>query len=250
MRALVMAAGLGTRLRPLTDTLPKPLVPVRGRPMVEYVLGNLARAGVAEAIVNIHYLPEKMRAFAEAWNRGGGLPALRIQDESGGILGSGGAVALAAEWLFERGSCALICNADVIGTPDLGALAERHRRLAATRGVECTLSLMRHPGAGVKYNGLRREGDLVVSFGKGALPAGGFWHFPGYYAIGAEIRGRLSGTAGSFSIVEKVWEPLAREGKLGAWEYTGPYFDLGTVEDLKKAEEAIEESDKRAGEAG
>jgi Nucleotidyl transferase len=151
-----MAAGLGTRLRPLTDTLPKPLVPVRGRPMVEYVLEELARAGVAEAVLNVHYLPGKMREFVQAWNVRGGIPRLREQDEVREILGSGGAVALAAPWLFERDTSAIVCNSDVIASPDYQAFLRAHRRLRDAHGVECTLAVVRNPDVGVKYTGLRR----------------------------------------------------------------------------------------------
>lgn len=242
MRALVMAAGLGTRLRPLTDSLPKPLVPVLGKPMVEYVLEGLAAGGVAEATINVHYLPDKLRGFVEAWNRRGGRPFLRLQDESREILGSGGAVALAAPWLFERGSAALVCNSDVLADPDLAALAAEHGRLAAGKGVECTLAVMRHPEAGLKYTGVRRRGDLVTGFERASGPDPEFWHFPGYYLIGAEAAARLPPAGASFSIVDELWKPLAREGRLGAWEYDGPYRDLGTPDDLREAEAALKGS--------
>lgn len=238
MRALVMAAGLGTRLRPLTDTLPKPLVPVRGRPMVEYVLEELARAGVAEAVLNVHYLPGKMREFVQAWNVRGGIPRLREQDEVREILGSGGAVALAAPWLFERDTSAIVCNSDVIASPDYQAFLRAHRRLRDAHGVECTLAVVRNPDVGVKYTGLRREADLITAFEKnGADPT--LWHFPGFYVIEKSATARLPKTGASFGIVDELWRALAREGKLGAWEYGGPYFDLGSVEDLRAAEAAM-----------
>lgn len=229
MRAMVMAAGLGTRLRPLTDSLPKPLVPVGGKPMVEYVLANLAKHGVKEALLNIHYLPEKMRSFVEAWNRAGGKPHLSVQDESGKILGSGGGVALAASWLFAEGEEAIICNSDVLAEPDLTALLKAHR----SSGLPCTLMVMPHPEAGKKFTGLRVSGGKVISFEKSG---GGLFHFPGYYVIGSEAASRMPAAGEEFSIVEKLWRPLAAEGKLGAFLYEGMYMDLGTVEDLKAAE--------------
>jgi NDP-sugar pyrophosphorylase family protein len=245
MRALVMAAGLGTRLRPLTNETPKPLVPVLGRPMVEYVLEQLARAGIADAVINVHYLPAKMREFVEAWNVRGGVPRLRVQDESTEILGSGGAVALAAPWLFEQDEAALVCNSDVLGTPDLQALAATHRRLVAGHGVGCTLAVMAHPLAGMKYTGLRRSGDLVEAFERSDRPSRELWHFPGYYVVEKSATARLPEPGKAFSVVDALWKPLAAEGKLGAWEYRGEYFDLGTVEDLRSAEAELAKNRSR-----
>lgn len=232
MRALVLSAGLGTRLRPLTDSLPKPLVPVAGRPMIEYVLGHLAKHGIREAILNIHYLPEKMRAFAEEWNRAGRSPRLEIQDESREILGSGGALALAGGWLFQGGGEALVCNADVIAEPDLGALAEFHKR----SGAETTLAVMKHPEAGAKYTGLRMEGEKIVSFERPGTPDPALYHFPGYYVVSARALRRLPPAGTESSVVEKMWKPQAAEGVLYGWVYEGRYLDLGTVADLRAAE--------------
>lgn len=239
MRALVMAAGLGTRLRPLTDFMPKPLVPVRGRPMVEYVLDVLAKSGVTEAVINVHYLPGNMRDFVDAWNLRGGVPLLQIQDETAEILGSGGAVALAAPWLFAEGETAVICNSDVIADPDLLAMRTHHLGLVRTMGVECTLAALAHPDAGIKYNGLRREGELILGFEQEGRHDPGLWQFPGYYLAEPEIVNRLPAAGKAFSIVDALWKPLVAERKLGAWTYRGHYYDLGTVEDLKAAEAAL-----------
>lgn len=243
MRALVMAAGLGTRLRPLTDTLPKPLVPLHGRPLVERVLRVLERGGITDALINIHYLPEKMRAFVDEWNGAGRLPRLHVQDESAEILGSGGAVALAAGWLFENDSCALICNSDVIldPSPDLKALAEAHRAHVA-KGVECTLTAIAHPEAGIKYNGLRREGELITGFEQDKKHDPGLWLFPGYYVLEKKAAGRLPPAGTVFSVYEELWKKLAAERKLGAFELHGRYFDLGTVKDLEEAAAALKDS--------
>jgi len=238
MRALVMAAGLGTRLKPLTDSTPKPLVLLAGRPMVAYVLDQLAREGIKEAIINIHYLPKKMRAFVAEWNGRGGVPQLTIQDETAQILGSGGSVAQAAPWLFAKGSYALVCNADVLAAPDLRELAATHERLAAG-GVEVTLAAMAHPEAGKKYNGLRVEGGLVKEFVPAGTSPDPLLHFPGYYIVSAAAVQRLP-LGREYSVVDELWKPLAREGKLGAFYYHGLYQDLGTVADLKAAEELLD----------
>ncbi len=233
MRALVMAAGLGTRLRPLTDNLPKPLVLVQGVPMVEYVLTHLEKNGVTEALINIHYLPEKMRAFAREWNGAGRLPRLELQDESQEILGSGGAVAKAAPWLFAQQSAALVCNADVIASPDVRALLLAHQRLEKDAGVLATLAVMTHPEAGRKYTGLRVQKERVTAFESKGI---GGLHFPGFYIVSKAAMARLPPAGESFSVMDALWKPLAQEGLLGAWTYAGSYLDLGTPEDLSNAE--------------
>jgi MurNAc alpha-1-phosphate uridylyltransferase len=206
--------------------------------MVEYVLGNLAQAGVSEALINVHYLPEKMREFVENWNLRGGIPQLQVQDETAEILGSGGAVALGAKWLFENENSALVCNSDVIAKPDLRALVLEHGRLRAAHGVKCTLSLVKHPEAGSKYTGLRVSDGLVTSFERGRADPQ-LWHFPGFYVVEKSAISRLPAAGKCFSILDELWRPLVAERKLGAWEYMGTYIDLGSVEDLKAAEAAL-----------
>jgi N-acetyl-alpha-D-muramate 1-phosphate uridylyltransferase len=85
-QAMVLAAGLGTRLRPITDTMPKPLVPVAGKPMIDYGLDALADAGVSRAVVNVHHFAEKMEAHLAAY------PRLDIiaSDERDQLMNSGG----------------------------------------------------------------------------------------------------------------------------------------------------------------
>ena len=86
--AMVLAAGLGTRMRPLTDTKPKPLVPVAGKPLLDHVLDRLADAGVERAVVNVHYLAEQIIAHTKSRTS----PRVTISDERGLLLGTGGGV--------------------------------------------------------------------------------------------------------------------------------------------------------------
>src|SRR5437763_13811481 len=87
-KAMVLAAGLGLRMRPLTDRMPKPLVCVAGKTLLDHALDRLADAGVAEAVVNVHYLPEQIVEHTA----GRKLPRVIISDERDRVLGTGGGV--------------------------------------------------------------------------------------------------------------------------------------------------------------
>ncbi|WP_291863993.1 nucleotidyltransferase family protein [Bradyrhizobium sp.] len=121
-RAMVLAAGLGVRMRPLTDTMPKPLVRVAGSTLLDHVLDKLGEAGVAEAIVNVHYLPDQIIDHT----RGRTRPRVIISDERDQVLGTGGGVVKALPLL---GNAPFFhVNADTLWIdgvrPNLARLAE------------------------------------------------------------------------------------------------------------------------------
>ncbi len=87
-RAMVLAAGLGTRMRPLTDSTPKPLVKVAGKPLIDHVLDRLADAGVGQAVVNVHHFADQLQRHLAHRQR----PKIVISDERGLLLGTGGGV--------------------------------------------------------------------------------------------------------------------------------------------------------------
>src|SRR5882724_6085289 len=88
MTAMVLAAGYGVRMRPLTDTRPKPLIEVNGKPLIGYGLDRLREAGVRKAVVNVHYLPEQIEAWAGLQTS----PAIEISDERAELLDTGGGI--------------------------------------------------------------------------------------------------------------------------------------------------------------
>src|SRR3954466_7960639 len=94
-RAMVLAAGLGKRMRPLTDTLPKPLVPVAGKALIDHVLDKLADAGVTQAVVNVHHRADQIEAHLKARTR----PRLVVSDERDELLDTGGGVVKALRHL-------------------------------------------------------------------------------------------------------------------------------------------------------
>src|SRR5207248_10829329 len=87
-KAMVLAAGLGVRMRPLTDNIPKPLVRVAGQPLLDHVLDKLGNAGVTEAVVNVHYLPDQIIEHTKRRTP----PRVLISDERDQVLGTGGGV--------------------------------------------------------------------------------------------------------------------------------------------------------------
>lgn len=105
--AMVLAAGLGTRLRPITDTMPKPLVPIAGKPMIDYGLDALAEAGIRRAVVNVHHFADKMKAHLA----GRTTPEIILSDETDRLMNSGGGLARGLKLLGR--DPVLVMNADL-----------------------------------------------------------------------------------------------------------------------------------------
>lgn len=123
MRAMIVAAGLGTRLRPLTDLRPKPALPVRGIPLIAYQLALVRHAGVSEVVVNVHHLPEILEEAARRWCP----PGLEVRfSHEPELLDTGGGIRRVADFLRESDPC-LIVGGDMILDADLPALVARHR---------------------------------------------------------------------------------------------------------------------------
>lgn len=113
--AMIFAAGLGTRLRPLTDTMPKALVPVAGAPLLSHVIRKLVRSGYDRLVVNVHHFPEQIREYLHDHDFG---VRVDISDESGLLLETGGAIKHASA-LLEGADRFLVHNVDIISDLDL-----------------------------------------------------------------------------------------------------------------------------------
>ncbi len=163
---MILAAGLGTRMRPLTDERAKPALPVRGRPVVSLLLELLARQGIREVLINLHHLPDTIRRAVEG-DHPSSVEILWSHEEK--PLGTGGGLRRAADFLRGSETC-LVLAGDMLLDLDLAALIARHR----ASGRDVTLHLRRDPreasfgtigldAAGrvcrVGRNGLRLAGD-------------------------------------------------------------------------------------------
>jgi NDP-sugar pyrophosphorylase family protein len=125
MKAMIFAAGLGTRLKPLTDSLPKALIPISGKPLLEHVILKLKSVGFDEIIVNIHHFPDQIIDFLKVNNSFG--IRIEVSDERDLLLDTGGGIRKAA-WFFDDGKPFLVHNADILSNLDLQALYLEHQR--------------------------------------------------------------------------------------------------------------------------
>lgn len=123
MKAMIFAAGLGTRLKPLTDNSPKALIPIAGKPLLEHVILKLKASGFDEIIVNVHHFPEQIKDFLIANNSFN--IRIEVSDESNQLLDTGGAVRKAA-WFFDDDKSFLVHNVDILSNLDLNALYNKH----------------------------------------------------------------------------------------------------------------------------
>ena len=124
MKALVFAAGLGTRLRPITDTIPKALVPVCGQPLLYHVLNKLKRAGYEEAEFNVHHFPQLIKDYLAGSELG---MDIAVSDESACLLETGGGVLNAKDLILPCAGPFLVHNVDIISNLDLCWLREQSR---------------------------------------------------------------------------------------------------------------------------
>ena len=123
MKAMIFAAGLGTRLKPITDTLPKALVPVGGEPLLSHVIRKLVSAGYDHLVVNVHHFPDQIIGYLQEHSFG--VP-IDISDERDMLLETGGAIAHARPML-EGEEPFLVHNVDILSNLDLAWFREQHR---------------------------------------------------------------------------------------------------------------------------
>jgi MurNAc alpha-1-phosphate uridylyltransferase len=229
-KAMVLAAGLGLRMRPLTERMPKPMVPVAGKPLLDHVLDKLAAAGIGEAVVNVHYLPDQIIDHVAHRSR----PRVIISDERDEVLGTGGAVVKALPLLGDAPFFHL--NADTMwidGTrPNLTRMAE-----AFDPSRMDILLLMAPTASSIGYGG---SGDYAM------LPDGALRRrkenqvVPFVYAGVAIMSPALfaGAPAGEFSLTKMFDLANARERLFGL-RLDGVWMHVGTPDAIRAAEKAV-----------
>lgn len=182
MRAMVLCAGLGTRLRPLTNLWPKPAMPFFGRPLLRYSLSTLKQLGVTEVGINTHHLPDVMEAVAQSECKRLGL-SLTVSYEAGEIQGTGGGIRGLKDFLSTGTS--VIVNGDVLFAVDLAPVVEAHE----ASGADATMVLLPMP-EGEKYNAVELDAERRVRRIAGVGPGGerlSGWHFTGVHVLSPKV---------------------------------------------------------------
>jgi len=238
MRAMVLAAGLGTRLRPLTDDRPKALVEIAGRSMLEITLARLRFFGIEEAIVNVHHFADMVAEYLKAKNNFGMRIEVSREDV---LLDTGGGLKKAA-WFFQGGAQKkdepfLLHNVDVISAIDLEQMLALHNesRSLATLAVQERDSsrqlLFAQEGLLCgRRGGPHRESEIVRSAAKLTPLA-----FSGIHVISPRLF-ELMTESGAFSIIDVYLRLAASEEKITAFRADGFYWrDLGRPESVQQA---------------
>lgn len=230
-RAMILAAGFGTRMGALTADRPKPLLPVAGRALIDHTLDRVAEAGVTDAVVNLHYLGDQIRAHLASRT----APRIRFSEELEEILDTGGGFVAARRMLGE--DPVYTVNSDSIwsGPPPLPVLAKAWEQAGAQ--VDALLLLVPSERAvGYTRAGdfhleptLRRRGDAARA--------------PFVYTGAQIIRPRAfdDPPPGAFS-TNVIWNRLLSSGRIAAALYPGFWVDVGTPEGLHLAGEVLTRS--------
>jgi MurNAc alpha-1-phosphate uridylyltransferase len=230
---MVLAAGLGVRMRPLTDQMPKPLVSVAGRPLLDHVLDKLDSAGVTEAIVNVHYLPDQIIDHVATRTN----PRVIISDERDQVLGTGGGVVKALPLLGQEPFFHV--NADTLW---IDGVRPNLARMADTFDPERMdiLLLMAPTASSIGYGG---RGDYAM------LPDGALRKrkehqvVPFVYAGAAIMSPSLFADApsGEFSLT-RMFDLANEQERLFGLRLDGVWMHVGTPDAVHAAEEAFLES--------
>jgi mannose-1-phosphate guanylyltransferase len=242
MKAMILAAGLGTRLRPLTDNKPKALVELGGRTLLEITLERLRSFGVSEVIVNVHHFADLVVEYLRA-NANFGLRIEVSREDL--LLDTGGGLKRAAWFFLESQSDEpfLLHNVDIVSAINLGEMAEAHKKSAAlaTLAVQERSSsrqlLFDRQGRLCGRRAGREAADEIARSAENPEPLA----FAGIHVISPRLLKELT-EDGVFSIIG-TYLRLAREGEaIRAFRADQYYWrDLGKPEDLRQAEQDLKQ---------
>ena len=234
MRAMIMAAGLGTRLRPLTDHLPKPVAPVGNRPCIEHLLRRLAATGCSGAIVNLHHRPEAITSVVGDGSAFGLPVEYSIEQE---LLGTAGGTRRCRDFLTEDDSTFLVTSGDGLHAIDLAALAAAHR----ASGALATITVKQVEdvsGFGVVVS----DGDgRVTAFQEKPSPAEALGDFAnvGVYCFDRAVFDAIPASGASDFGSEILPRLVADGADVRAWATDAYWSDIGSLDELVSANLAI-----------
>ena len=239
MKAMVFAAGLGTRLKPYTDSMPKALVPVNGRPMLKITLDKLARYGFDDIVVNVHHFADQVNEFVAQYDNK--KMTIRISDESDELLDTGGGLKKAEDYL-KGNSPFLIHNVDILSNIPLDLVYNSHMAdnplatvVVQDRDYDRKL-IIDEKNFVCGWEDLVTGERIINREPEGSLRS---MTFSSIHVIHPDIFPLIK-REGSFSIIP-VYLDLLAEYPIKAWNADGyKWIDIGTPEKLRQAEEMFD----------
>jgi len=214
---MILAAGYGTRFRPVTHTMPKPLIPLCNRPLVGWVVDSLVSFGVEEVVVNLHHLPDMLRRWLD--REYAGRVAVRYSNEPE-ILGTGGGLRKCRDH-FAHEDVFLVVNGDTVQFPPYARLIDALRVSAAPAAMS-----LREAPRNDRFTSVWLDEGRVSSIGVNG--EGEALMFAGVHAMTPEVFDLLPDRDVS-GLTEDLYTPLLEEGVgIGAAIDDGPWFDIGT----------------------
>jgi mannose-1-phosphate guanylyltransferase len=222
---LLLAAGVGTRLRPITDQIPKCLVPIAGRPLLDYWLDLLRETGLHRVLVNTHHLSEQVRDFIEARNRDGPFEIREAYEPT--LLGSAGTVHANRDWVEDACDC-LIIYSDNLSDVDLGCLLDFHR------SHDDPITMMLFHSSNPRNCGIAELGseNRVVEFVEKPEDPRSDLANAGLYVVSAQAYREIA-DMNRFDLGHDVLPHFV--GRMRGWVFTGYHRDVGTLEALRRA---------------
>lgn len=232
MKAMIFAAGLGTRLKPFTDHHPKALAEVNGKTLLEHAIRYLQKAGIEDVIVNVHHFADQIEKAIEENNGFGSW--VTISDERNVVLETGGGLKKAS-WYFEDEEDFVIMNVDVLTNLDLGKMIEAHQQSDAF----ATLAVMQRDSSRqllfdehMLLSGWTNTKTGEQKISREVLSMKPF-AFSGIQVLSKEIRNMPF--EGKFSIID-VYLHFSKTQMIKGYDHTGNIFiDVGKPESLEKA---------------
>ena len=232
--AMILAAGLGTRMRPLTNDLPKPMVKVGNTALIDWVLDDLAEGGVANAVVNVHYKADLLRDHVAQRTH----PKISISDETEVLLETGGGVAAALPLITD--DVFLVTNSDALWGkglgPALGALRTAWSEMTAHAEIDALVLLAKMDRA----FGFDGAGDFFVDADGVPLRRGDKASAPTVYAGTQLVHRRIfeNGPEGAFSF-NVLWNKALKANRLRAIIHDDDWYHVGTPEAVAPTAQAL-----------
>lgn len=240
MKAMIFAAGYGIRLQPLTNTLPKALVPINGKPMLQHIMEKLIASQINDFVVNVHHFPGQIIDFLKSKNNFGAN--ISISDESEQLLDTGGGLKNASG-LLEGDEPILLYNVDVLSNINLHKLLQFHEKNKAlatlvTRKRETQRYLMFSNDnvlTGWRNLKTKKEKISIPELYKTSRP----FAFSGIHIVSPEFIINMPGT-GKFSIIETYLEVAKTQKIMGYIDSSKLWIDIGKPGQLAEAEKLIQ----------